>query len=119
MSEPIQDEGLALPGLHDSPHSDLHEHEVPGALEDRGSSDWLEVQSIKWNVARIVRLSSGKYALLTHYRENALALIKMGTIEEIAPYIPTADECAVDYSPRRPKAEPKKLTTLNLADLGL
>ncbi len=77
------------------------------------TEDEQEAQSIKWNVARIVRLSSGAFALFSHYRENTLDLIKIGTIEELATHIPTADECAYTAL----KAEPK--LKFNLADLGL
>lgn len=86
-------------------------------LHDR-DADELEAHAIKWNVARIVRLSSGRYALLTHYREGALDIIKVGTIEEIAPHIPTAEQCEVTYVPPARKVAGKK-TYLDLADLGL
>jgi len=87
-------------------------------------ADEQEAHSIKWNVARIVRLSSGNFALLTHYRAGALDLIKVGTLEEIAGFIPTAEQCIPDESIRSPvfpKEDNKsgKLTKLDLADLGL
>src|SRR5882757_4803302 len=79
------------------------------------TDDELETHSIKWNVARIVRLSSGRFALLTHYRAGALDLIKVGTIEEIADFIPTAEQCIPDRAESTTKAKLK----LDLADLGL
>lgn len=116
MQQPIEDEGLTSTSSHNNPAAAVHE--VPGTVEDHRSDDWLEVQSIKWNVARIVRLSSGRFALLTHYRAGALDIIKMGTIEEIAPYIPTSEQC-VDESPRPAKSTAGKIKSINLADLGL
>ena len=92
--------------------------EVQTPLEDDRDADWLEVQSIKWNVARIVRLSSGRFALLTHYRAGALDIIKVGTLEEVADHIPTAEQC-IDDKPLSRMGESPKKTYLDLADLGL
>lgn len=101
----------------------MSEPSLPPPLPDDRDADWLEAQSVKWNVARIVRLSSGRFALLTHYNEGALNLIKVGTLEEIANYIPSASECEADYVPRvgRQVQTPgrPRLTSLDLADLGL
>jgi len=74
----------------------------------------LEIHSIKWNVARIVRLSTGRFALLTHYYGGALDIIKVGTLEELADHIPTAEQCT-DEAPR----DTAKKSYLDLADLGL
>ncbi len=90
--------------------------EMQTSLEDDRDADWLEAQSIKWNVARIVRLSSGRFAILTHYRAGALDIIKVGTLEEIADFIPTAEQCIPDEVPRSVSV---KKTHLDLADLGL
>src|SRR5882757_7314530 len=87
----------------------------PSTVTDDRSADELEAHSIKWNVARIVRLSSGRFALLTHYRAGALDLIKVGTIEEIIDHIPTAEQCIPDRAESTTKAKLK----LDLADLGL
>jgi len=81
------------------------------------TDDELETESIKWNVARIARLASGRYALLTHYREGALDIIKIGTLEEIAPFIPTAEQCECTYVPPARKGDKKAY--LDLADIGL
>ncbi len=84
------------------------------------SDEELEIHSIKWNVARIARLSTGRFALLTHYSGGALDIIKVGTLEEIADHIPTAEQC-VD-TPRVEKEccrAPIKKSYLDLADLGL
>lgn len=91
---------------------------APETLErENDEADRLEAESIKYNVARIVRLSSGRFALLSHYQGGMLNLLKIGTLEEVATFIPTADECA-DLCKR--VEEPKgKLTKLDLADLGL
>ena len=86
---------------------------MPSTVADDRSADELEANSIKWNVARIVRLSSGRFALLTHYRAGALDLIKVGTIEEIVDFIPTAEQCIPDQPTTKAKLK------LDLADLGL
>lgn len=52
------------------------------------SADELEAENIKYNVARVVRLASGAFALYSHYRAGDIDLVKVGTIEEIAPHIP-------------------------------
>jgi len=91
--------------------------ELQAPIPFSGTDDELEAGSVKYNVARIVRLSSGRFALFSHYRAGALDLIKVGTIEEIAPHIPSADACS--YTEPRPAREKSKLTTLDLADLGL
>lgn len=95
----------------------MHEKEMSShAVHDR-TADELEAESVKYNVARIVRLTSGAFALFTHYRVGSLDLIKVGTIEELAPHIPSADACS--YTEPRSAREKSKLTTLDLADLGL
>lgn len=115
----FSDESLELapnPIQHNS-LAQLPEPEVPPPLEDDRSSDLLEAQSIKYNVARIVRLSSGRFALFSHYRAGALDIIKMGTIEEIVDHIPTAEQC--EPEPRVVRAPTKKDVSDLLADLGL
>lgn len=84
------------------------------------TDDELEAQSIKWNVARIVRLASGRFALLTHYRGAALDILKIGTLEEIADHIPTYEQCIPDPAPQPSRAPETKsgLDTL-MADIGL
>ena len=116
-----QDDGLALTPVHDSSSARLSEQSLQPPLEDDRSADILETHSIKWNVARIVRLSSGRFALLTHYRAGALDIIKVGTIEEILPFIPTVEQCEPDYEPRKSMARglgKADLTEL-MADIGL
>jgi hypothetical protein len=93
--------------------------EVPFPLEEHRDADWLETQSIKWNVARIVRLSSGRFALLTHYRAGALDIIKVGTLEEIADHIPTTEQCVPNRDDRVAQDFSRRKTYLDLADLGL
>ena len=115
MQQPVEDEGLPPDTSLNNPHSEMHE--VPGTMEDDRMRDRLEAESVKYNVARIVRLSSGRFALFSHYRAGTLGLIKVGTIEEIADHIPSAGDCAATILDR-PKRE-VKLTTLDLADLGL
>ena len=120
MPDPIQNEGLTALSLHDHPHSEVRIAQVPSTVADDRSADELEAHSIKWNVARIVRLSSGRFALLTHYRAGALDLIKVGTIEEIASYIPTAEQCIPDQISRERMGGIKQAKLkLDLADLGL
>lgn len=67
--------------LDSPPNSPMHEAGLRAPLEDNRIADELEAKSIAWNVARIVRLSSGRYAILTHYRAGALDIIKVGTLE--------------------------------------
>jgi hypothetical protein len=115
MSGHRQDQGLTPDWPDGAPYSSVPE--VPVPVEDDRAADALEAQSIKWNVARIVRLSSGRYALLTHYRKGALDLIKVGTLEELAPHIPSAADCVEDAPV---KSDTGKLKTSDLlADLGL
>lgn len=116
MQQPVKDEGLSSdPALN---HSHTEVHEVSSTMEDDRSRDRLEAESVKYNVARIVRLSSGRFALFSHYRAGALDLITVGTIEEIVDHIPSADECA--YTAERPaKSTAGKIKSIDLADLGL
>lgn len=59
------------------------------------SSDEQEASSIKYNIARIVQLTSGNYALFYPWTNSkGMPLVAIGTIEEITPYIPTFDECS-------------------------
>ena len=98
----------------------MQEPEVQPPLEDDRSADELEAHSIKWNVARVVRLSSGRFALLTHYRAGALDIVKVGTIEEIVGHIPTAEQCVPDEPiPRLDKRLSKASLSDLLADIGL
>lgn len=95
----------------------MQEPEVQTPLAYDRSADLHEAESIKWNVARIVRLSSGRFALLTHYHAGALDIIKVGTIEEIIDHIPTAGQCVTEY--KAPKASGKANLSDLLADIGL
>ncbi len=92
--------------------------EMQTSMENNRDADRLEAESIKWNVARIVRLSSGRFALLTHYRAGALDIIKVGTIEEIVDFIPTYEQCVPDEPLKLFRGTIKK-DHLDLADLGL
>jgi len=98
----------------------MPEQEMQSLLDHDRNADELEAHSVKYNVARIVRLSSGAFALFSHYREGAIDLIKVGTIEEIANYIPSANECTYTVSGKGVgKTKQTKLTSVDLADLGL
>lgn len=99
----------------------MHEQEMQSSAEHCRTPDELEAESVKYNVARIVRLTSGAFALFTHYREGSLDLVKVGTIEDLAPHIPTAEQCSFTAEPRRMAQAERttKLTKLDLADLGL
>jgi hypothetical protein len=94
---------------------------MPVPLPDDRGPDYYEAQSIKWNTARIVRLSSGLFALLSPFNEGAIDLIKVGTLEEIAGHIPTYDQC-VEYceakAPPVRRTGPRGTAEL-LADIGL
>lgn len=58
------------------------------------SPDEQEACSIKYNIARIVQLSSGNYALFYPWSNSAgMPLVAIGPIEEIIRYIPTFEEC--------------------------
>lgn len=57
--------------------------------------DEQEALSIKYNIARIVQLSSGNYALFYPWSNSeGMPLVAIGSIEEITPYIPTFNECS-------------------------
>jgi len=112
------DQGLTPTSVDHDPHAPMPQPEVPPSLEDDRSADLLEAHSIKWNVARIVRLSSGRFALLTHYRAGALDIIKVGTIEEIVDHIPTPEQCVTEYKAPRERETKGSVNDL-LADIGL
>lgn len=116
MQPTCQDQGLASSSVDDVSCTSVQQSEVSFPLENNRDADLLEANSIKWNVARIVRLSSGRFALLTHYRAGALDIIKVGTIEEIVDYIPTPEQCVTEYKPPR---EVKGNASDLLADIGL
>ncbi len=118
MPIPEPDQGFPAACGHDNPDPDLHLNEVPCPLADDRGADYLEAESVKYNVARVVRLSSGRFALFSHYRASALDLIKVGTIEEIAPHIPSADECGFTAEPA-PRTTVKRTASDLLADIGL
>lgn len=118
MQPPRDDQGLTSLSVDHDPHAPMPELEVPPPLENDRIADELEAHSIKWNVARIVRLSSGRFALLTHYHAGALDIIKVGTIEEIVDHIPTPEQCVTEYKPRRGAKDKSNLDEL-LADIGL
>lgn len=118
MQPPSESDGLPPAPVDNEPLPPLSQQDLPPPLENDRSADILETHSIKWNVARIVRLSSGRFALLTHYRAGALDIIKVGTIEEITPYIPSVEQCVPDYEPRPGKLNKANLDDL-LADIGL
>lgn len=94
----------------------MHEQEMQACPVNNRTADELEAESVKYNIARIVRLTSGAFALFTHYHSSALSLIKVGTIEEIAPHIPTAEQCALE---RSAKSTAGKIKSIDLAELGL
>lgn len=95
----------------------MHEQEMQSNPVNHRSADELEAESVKYNIARVVRLTSGAFALFTHHREGAIDLIKVGTIEEIAPHIPTAEQCS---APRSSNQARKQSSVSNLlADIGL
>lgn len=104
----------------DSPNSSMHEERMPVSSQDDRGPDYYEAQSIKWNTARIVRLSSGKFALFSPFNEGAIDLISVGTIEEIAGLIPTYDQCVEYCETAKPvrKTGPRGTAEL-LADIGL
>lgn len=115
-----EDQGFTPLSVDHDPRAPVPQPSVPPPLEDDRSADLLEAHSIKWNVARIVRLSSGRFALLTHYRAGALDVIKVGTIEEIVDHIPTSEQCIPDSSVGHRQVETKKRDVSDLlADIGL
>lgn len=118
MQPPSDDQGLAPTSVDHNSHAPMPQFKVSPPLADDRTADELEAHSIKWNVARIVRLSSGRFALLTHYRAGALDIIKVGTIEEIVDYIPTSEQCYSDDSVERKMAVKGNVNDL-LAGIGL
>lgn len=57
------------------------------------SPDELEASSIKYNTARIVRLTSGNYALFAPWSNaEGMPIVTIGSLSDLADYIPTADE---------------------------
>jgi hypothetical protein len=88
--------------------------------EDQQSEERLEAASIKYNVARVVRLSSGRFALFTPFSlADGLALTAIGTLDEIGPLIPTAEQCSALAAPTRTQTAPSggKATSLDLDEL--
>lgn len=74
-------------------------------------TDEMEACSIKYNVARIVRLSSGNFALFLPWtNEEGMPLIEIGSLEDIATKIPTASGCDAYVSALRPKTRIKHAT---------
>lgn len=60
------------------------------------TDDEQEAESIKYNVARIVRLSSGNFALFSAFdNDDGIRLIHIGDLNSLEPFIPTAAECEV------------------------
>lgn len=78
-------------------------------------ADRQEAESIKYNVARIVRLSSGRFALFAHCTSEGIDLVGIGTIAELESLIPSADECRP--APTNTRSAP--ITSIDLDELGL
>lgn len=58
------------------------------------SDDEIEARTVKYNVSRIAKLSSGKFALFTPFsNDEGIKVVHIGTLEELQHLIPTADEC--------------------------
>lgn len=72
---------------------------IPEGTGEAGSAltdDQLEAMSIKYNIARIVRLSSGNFALFSPFdNDDGLQLVHVGDWESIHDFVPTAEECVV------------------------
>lgn len=61
------------------------------------TDDEQEAQSIKYNVARIVKLSSGNFALFAPFdNDDGIRLITIGALDDLEPHIPTAEECTTN-----------------------
>lgn len=57
-----------------------------------------EAGSIAYNVARIVRLSTGRFALYRHFENGSgIPIIAIGTIKELEPHIPTEALCSMQH----------------------
>lgn len=84
------------------------------------TDDEQEATSIKYNVARIVKLSTGRFALFHPFdNDRGMPLRTIGTIEELAPLIPSSEEITLylDKLPKfipyvRPKPSERTATTL-------
>jgi len=58
------------------------------------TDDMQEALSIKYNSSRILRLSSGTYALFAPWTNaEGMPMIHIGTLAELADLIPSANEC--------------------------
>lgn len=59
------------------------------------TDEHLEALNSKYNIARIVRLSTGRFALFdTFANADGIPLLGIGTLDQLAGLIPTASECA-------------------------
>lgn len=57
------------------------------------TDDEIEAASLKYNCARIVRLSSGNFALFYPWSNSAgMPLVGIGSLDNLAALIPSADE---------------------------
>lgn len=77
------------------------------------TDDEQEAESIKYNVARIVRLSSGAFALFSPFdNDDGIRLITIGELGDIEPYIPTVEQCEVSI---RAIKDAESMTATDLA----
>ncbi len=59
------------------------------------TDDMQEALSIRYNTARIVRLSSGAFALFAPWTNaDGMPIIHIGTLTDLTDLIPSANECA-------------------------
>lgn len=53
-----------------------------------------EASAIRYNISRIVRLSTGRFAIFSPWtNDDGINLLHIGTLAEIEPFILSADEC--------------------------
>lgn len=72
------------------------------------TEDEQEAYSIKYNVARIVRLNSGNLALFYPWdNHNGMPLQHIGSVEEVIALIPTTEE-VIAYCERISASEPQR-----------
>lgn len=84
------------------------------------TDDMQEALSIRYNTSRIVRLTSGNYALFAPWTNaEGMPVVHIGSLSDMADLIPTAIECAEWVDSITPVHEARE-SKINLAQaLGI
>lgn len=84
------------------------------------TEDEQEAKSFRYVMPRVARLSSGRFALFTGQSLNRLQIVDGHTLLSNIPSLEEIDAQIEAARASRPRPKnPGKLTSLNLADLGL